>query len=64
MPLGGLDRRLHGIGIALWLISLPYVFWWWTYSLTPRAGWLAAYLTMLAATGVVLGSRAENAGGS
>ena len=50
VPLGGLDRRLHGTGMALWLISLPYVTVWWP---PMHLGWLAAYLTVLPAIGVV-----------
>lgn len=50
VPLGSLDRRLHGIGIALWLISLPYVAFWWPLMFF---GWLVAYLTVLPAIGIV-----------
>ncbi len=53
VPLGGVDRRLHGIGFALWVVTLPYVAWWWMASASTHAGWFAGYLALPSLTGSV-----------
>jgi hypothetical protein len=58
--LGAWDRRLHGAGLALWVIALPYVFWWAS-SYPTQPGWLLPYLGVLplTATGAWLGRRRQ-----
>lgn len=50
------DRRLYGVGLALWLIALPYVFWWWATELEEMQLWstylMYAYVLFLPALGV------------
>jgi hypothetical protein len=51
--LGAWDRRLHGVGLALWVITLPYVFYWCTSSNPMRPGWLLSYLGVLPLTATI-----------
>lgn len=50
--LGAWDRRLHGAGLALWIITLPYVFWFST-SDPMHPGWLLPYLGLLPLTATI-----------
>jgi hypothetical protein len=59
--LGAWDRRLHGVGLMLWVVTLPYVFWWFASSYPAHPVWLLPYLGVLplTATSAWLGRRRQ-----